>query len=155
MEAGVYHTHWLPTANGQLVISARFYIGEVLDIYKKGTNSRYGLLDSSESFADLAFLSLRVYLPLSGESTSGDDAMYEDDDSLPSFTKFYHTYHLHTHAPISNILYHLGSKTFDGHDRSTPRLTASAAKHWLTLTRPAVKEKLLKLKISGGKATLV
>ncbi|KIJ18960.1 hypothetical protein PAXINDRAFT_8322 [Paxillus involutus ATCC 200175] len=80
--------------------------------------------------------------------------MYEDDDSLPSFTKFYHTYHLHTHAPISNILYHLGSKAFDGHDRITPRLTASAAKHWLGLTRPAVKEKLLKLKISGGKATL-
>ncbi|KIJ21208.1 hypothetical protein PAXINDRAFT_6980 [Paxillus involutus ATCC 200175] len=135
--------------------SARFYIGEVLGIYKKGMNSRYGLLDSSESLADLAFLSLCVYLPLSGESTSGDDAMYEDDDSLPSFTKFYHTYHLHTHAPISNILYHLGSKAFDGHDQSTPRLTASAAKHWLTLTRPAVKEKLLKLKISGGKATLV
>ncbi|KAF9230598.1 hypothetical protein BU15DRAFT_69059 [Melanogaster broomeanus] len=97
--------------------AVRFYIGEVLDIYKKGTNSRYGSLDSLESLSDLMFLSLRVYLPLSGECTSSDGAMYEADDSedsLPTFTKFHHTYHLHTHAPISNILYHLGSRAFDG-----------------------------------------
>ncbi|KAF9244660.1 hypothetical protein BU15DRAFT_71622 [Melanogaster broomeanus] len=97
--------------------AVRFYIGEVLDIYKKGTNSRYGSLDSLESLSDLMFLSLHVYLPLSGECTSSDGAMYEADDSedsLPTFTKFHHTYHLHTHAPISNILYHLGSRAFDG-----------------------------------------
>ncbi|KIK93537.1 hypothetical protein PAXRUDRAFT_508598 [Paxillus rubicundulus Ve08.2h10] len=38
-------------------------------------NSRYGSLDSSESLGDLAFLSLRVYLPLSRESIISDDAM--------------------------------------------------------------------------------
>jgi hypothetical protein len=83
--------------------------------------------------------------------------MYEADDSedlLPTFTKFYHTYHLHTHAPISNILYHLGSRAFDGPNPHALRLTVKAAKHWLALTRPVVKEKLLKLKVSGGKITI-
>jgi hypothetical protein len=46
----------------------RLAYSNMLDIYKKGTNSRYGSLDSSESLADLAFLSLCVYLPLSGVS---------------------------------------------------------------------------------------
>ncbi|KAF9245693.1 hypothetical protein BU15DRAFT_31095, partial [Melanogaster broomeanus] len=104
-----------------------FYIGEVLDIYKKGTNSRF---DSSESLSDLMFLSLRVYLPLSGVSLNvSDGAMYEADDSedsLPTFTKFHHTYHLHTHAPISNILYHLRSRAFDGPNLRALRLTVKA-----------------------------
>ncbi|KAF9235771.1 hypothetical protein BU15DRAFT_77611 [Melanogaster broomeanus] len=137
--------------------AAHFYIGKVLNIYKKGTNSRYGSLDSSESLSDLMFLSLRVYLPLSGECTSSDGAMYEADnseDSLATFMKFHHTYHLHTHTPISNILYHLGRRAFDGPNPRALRLTVKAAKHWLALTRPVVKEKLLKLKILGGNITI-
>ncbi|KAF9232791.1 hypothetical protein BU15DRAFT_67158 [Melanogaster broomeanus] len=68
--------------------TARFYLGEVLDIYKKGTNNRYGSIDSSECLSNLSFLSLLVYLPLSGETTGLDSAIYEDDDyedSRPTF----------------------------------------------------------------------
>ena len=42
----------------------RFYIGEVLDIYKKGTSSRYGSVDDASTAAGLSYLALRVYLPL-------------------------------------------------------------------------------------------
>ncbi|KAK6992340.1 hypothetical protein R3P38DRAFT_2496097, partial [Favolaschia claudopus] len=42
----------------------QFYIGEILDVIKKGANGRYGSLQSSASPSGLAFLSLKVYLPL-------------------------------------------------------------------------------------------
>jgi hypothetical protein len=84
--------------------------------------------------------------------------MYEDDDSKdsqPTFTKFHHTYHLHTHAPISNILYHVGKRALVGSNPRALRLTAEATKHWFSLTRPRVKQKLAKLRISGGKVTII
>ena len=37
----------------------RFYVGEVLDVYKKGASNRYGSLDFVDSVAGLAYLSLR------------------------------------------------------------------------------------------------
>lgn len=43
----------------------RYYIGEVLDIYKKSSSSRYGSILSSLTLEGLSWLSLRVYLPLS------------------------------------------------------------------------------------------
>lgn len=42
----------------------RFYIGEVLDIYKKGQNSRYGSVERQSTLNGLAYLALRVFLPL-------------------------------------------------------------------------------------------
>ncbi|KAF9236407.1 hypothetical protein BU15DRAFT_76980 [Melanogaster broomeanus] len=138
--------------------TAWFYIGEVLDIYKKGTNNHYGSIDSSECLSNLSFLSLLVYLPLSGETTGLDSAIYEDDDyedSRPTFTKFHHSYHLHMHAPISNILYHVGKRALIGSNPRALRLTAEATKHWVSLMRPPVKQKLAKLRISAGKVTII
>lgn len=43
---------------------SRYYVGEVLDIYKKGESSRYGSIPSSATLDGLSWLSLRVYLPL-------------------------------------------------------------------------------------------
>ena|ERR1700728_1159561 len=40
----------------------RFYIGEVLDIYKQGTSSRYGSVDDAATASGLSYLALRVYL---------------------------------------------------------------------------------------------
>jgi hypothetical protein len=40
------------------------YIGEVLDIYKKGNNSKYGSLEFASNASSLSFLAVRVYLPL-------------------------------------------------------------------------------------------
>lgn len=45
--------------------TAWFYIGEVLDIYKKGTGSYYGSVDFVDTVSQVWFLSLRVYLLLS------------------------------------------------------------------------------------------
>ena len=42
----------------------RFYIGEILDLYKKGNNGRMDLLSPPTTVSQLAWLSLRVYLPL-------------------------------------------------------------------------------------------
>ena len=41
-----------------------FYIGEILDLYKKGNSGQYGSVESSDNVSQLAWLSLRVYLPL-------------------------------------------------------------------------------------------
>jgi hypothetical protein len=41
----------------------RFYIGEVLDIYKQGTGSRYGSVNDVSTTSGLSYLALRVYLP--------------------------------------------------------------------------------------------
>jgi hypothetical protein len=42
----------------------RTFIAEVLDIYKKGGNNRYGSVESAVSVDSLAWFSVRVYLPL-------------------------------------------------------------------------------------------
>ncbi|KAH7882903.1 hypothetical protein F5I97DRAFT_1977520 [Phlebopus sp. FC_14] len=131
-------------------------LAAVLDIYKKGANSRYGSVDSADSLSDVAFLSLHVYLSLSSENS--DETVYEDDDpedSLPRFSMRYHSYHLHTHAPVHHALYHLGQTAFQGSDQRALQLTPEAGKHWRALTQPTVKQKLLKLRIGGGKVTIV
>lgn len=42
----------------------RFFIGEVLDLYTKGSG-RHCSVDTVASASDISYLSLRVYLPLS------------------------------------------------------------------------------------------
>ena len=42
----------------------RFYIGEVLDMYKQAASSRYGSVDNATTASSLSYLALRVYLPL-------------------------------------------------------------------------------------------
>ncbi len=42
----------------------RTFIGEVLDIYKKGMNNRYASIESADSLSQLAAVAVRAYLPL-------------------------------------------------------------------------------------------
>ncbi|KAF5327526.1 hypothetical protein D9619_004409 [Psilocybe cf. subviscida] len=144
--------------------SKRYYIGEVLDIYKKGQSSRYGSIPRSSTLQGLSYLSLRVYQPLQIESSTDDmedDADTDDDDCNPDFTctplqnsKF--KYHLHTHAPVENVVYHLGSRALSG-TYSKKKLEAMSASRWKTFTKPktqAVIAKacpLPKIRIPGGK----
>ncbi|KAG2135969.1 hypothetical protein DEU56DRAFT_718786, partial [Suillus clintonianus] len=94
----------------------RFYIGKVLDLYRKGANSHYGSIQSMTSVSTLSFLSLRVYLPLetAAAASNADDMLYEDEDvspnAVPSFSRLpsCYQYETHTHAPASSILYHIG-----------------------------------------------
>lgn len=58
---------FVPLRRGNFVIMStklRFYIGEVLDIYKQAAGSRYGSVDDANSASSVSFLALRVYLPL-------------------------------------------------------------------------------------------
>ena len=48
----------------------RFYVGEVLDIYKQAVSSRYGSVDDATSASSLSYLALRVYLPLQVQTVS-------------------------------------------------------------------------------------
>jgi hypothetical protein len=48
----------------------RFYIGEVLDIYKQVVSSRYGSVEDATTASSLSYLALRVYLPLQVQSVS-------------------------------------------------------------------------------------
>ena len=42
----------------------RTFIGEVLDIYKKGMSNRYASIESADSLSQLAAVAVRAYLPL-------------------------------------------------------------------------------------------
>ena len=42
----------------------RFYVGQVLDLYKRGSSSRHGSVDNLSSVQGLSWVSLRVFLPL-------------------------------------------------------------------------------------------
>lgn len=42
----------------------RIYVGEVLDIYRKGNSGRYDSIKTTSSLGGVKYLSLRVYLPM-------------------------------------------------------------------------------------------
>jgi hypothetical protein len=48
----------------------RFYIGEVLNIYKQAASSRYRSVDDATTASGLSYLALRVYLLLQVQSVS-------------------------------------------------------------------------------------
>ncbi|KAG2154087.1 hypothetical protein DEU56DRAFT_772875 [Suillus clintonianus] len=62
-------------------------------------------------------------------------------------------YETHTHAPASSILYHIGKGALKGTNSRALELSNANARHWITLTAPQVKQKLPRLKISGGRIT--
>ncbi|KAJ3727641.1 hypothetical protein C8R42DRAFT_620753 [Lentinula raphanica] len=104
--------------------SMRMYIGQVLDIYKKGQSSRYGSVNKATEISGLSFLSLRVFLPLVTASDDGDTSgsgsgsdTDEEDAPIPHFSCLgsgRKRFHLHTHAPIADVLYHLGKDALSG-----------------------------------------
>jgi len=53
-----------------LTAKDRFYVGEVLDIYKQAGSSHYGSVDDATSASSLSYLALRVYLPLQVQTVS-------------------------------------------------------------------------------------
>jgi len=56
-----------PLVLGSFVIAhtpQRHFIGEVLNVYKKGSSSRYNSITSTSSDSELSYISLRVHLPL-------------------------------------------------------------------------------------------
>ena len=154
-----------------------FFIGEVLDMYKKGPSigGRHSSVSSSPNAAELSYVSLRVYLPLTEASKALDCPSYcllialfwqtrnlsDDDDPehasevTPTFSRLRpgFRYELHTHLDASRIMYHLGRKPFDMTNSSHRllQLDKEAAKNWYLFLRPVVRKQLPKIRIPGGK----
>ncbi|KAJ7742173.1 hypothetical protein DFH07DRAFT_980597 [Mycena maculata] len=87
----------------------------------------------------------------SSESDSDDDRDAAEIDA-PLFSCNDKAAHLHTHAKIEHLIFHLGRNIFEREDRGVHRtLTAHAATRWNMLTKPGpaskeVKKVTLKLK---------
>ncbi|KAJ6503931.1 hypothetical protein C8R45DRAFT_924266 [Mycena sanguinolenta] len=142
-----------PLAVGSMTVmwsGTRFYIGEVLDVIKKGANGRYGSLQSSPTVSGLSFLSLRVYLPLTtGGEDDDDDEDQESGDLVAPLFSCYHKHagiRLSTHAKIEQLLFNLGTNIFERvEDRIRHRtLKPHAAQCWISLTKPGVVSKEVK-----------
>ncbi|KAJ6563697.1 hypothetical protein DFH09DRAFT_1278913 [Mycena vulgaris] len=166
----VKNVHQLnPLAIGSMVIvwnGTRFYIGEIFGLYKKGANSRYGSVPTATSAAGLAYLSLRVYLPLmsGAEDPDSDDEQEVADIVAPLFSCHYKNLRirLHTHAKMDQLLFNLGRRqsVFEQEDPGVQhrKLTTQAAVCWISLTKPGAvsKEvKILTLKITWNKALIL
>ncbi|KAF8156205.1 hypothetical protein K438DRAFT_2076139 [Mycena galopus ATCC 62051] len=108
--------HWVAVWNG-----VRFYIGEILDVYKRGANSRYGSVPSADSISGVSFLSLRVYLPLTmvaiaapqlpdeEEEDESDEETPDEDLVAPLFSCHHQNLRirLYTHAKIDHLIFNL------------------------------------------------
>ncbi|KDQ56779.1 hypothetical protein JAAARDRAFT_207846 [Jaapia argillacea MUCL 33604] len=141
--------------------SHRTYIGEVLDIYKKGSSSRHGSILSASTMAGLSYLSVRVFVPLLSHPTCGpnsdgqdsDDSGLSDDSATltPNFTCRHQGVDLHTHVFVQDVLYHLGTGALTpaNGQRGQMILSAVAASRWHSLTKPRVQR--LIIRIPGGR----
>ncbi|KAJ6562797.1 hypothetical protein DFH09DRAFT_1082757 [Mycena vulgaris] len=158
LSAGSYTIMW----NGN-----RFYIGEILDVYKNGASSRYGSVRNPMTASSLAYISVRVYLALTaarayfgslGEESDDEDDRDPADIDAPVFSCRHRIFQIYTHAKIDHLPFNLGSDAFErGHQAGGPRtLTAPAALRWTTFTKPGpvareVKKLTLKLKKGTNK----
>jgi len=79
--------------------------------------------------------------------------MSPDENFVPLFSGWHRNHDLHAHAPINQLVYHLGHNALIGNNRTHLALTAAHGATWLEFTQKSVKEALekMKLKISGGK----
>lgn len=144
-----------PLVLGSFVIARtnmRMYIGEVLDLYKKG-NHRHGSVLSTNNIAKLSYLSLRVYRALDAahddSTTSSDEDSSPEHSAVPIFSRTFKAYELHTHAFTEQVLYHVGKKPFASQVGAHFILDGVTAARWNALARPSVKRVILKLPAVG------
>ncbi|KAF7972503.1 hypothetical protein HWV62_17876 [Athelia sp. TMB] len=140
--------------------TVRLYIGEVLDMYKTASRSRYGSVKTAGSVEELKYLSVRAYLSLTVESYALDDDEAEDSDSADAhspklFTCRHRETEIHTHTLAEHVLYHLDSTAFSLPSAIYPSLKPEHAKIWNAFNIPSAEKALLqtlpKIKIPGGK----
>ncbi|KAL0056689.1 hypothetical protein AAF712_016704 [Marasmius tenuissimus] len=138
-------TSLLPLKPGSHVImrtEVRMYISKVLDLFKKSVSSRYPSVKESKDVSQLAYLSLQVSLQLNYD---GDDEE-EEPVSSPMVGKS----HIFTHAPVENMLYHLGpgSLTFPkSSDQLSLRLTEASLNQWSALRKSKAQQCLKQLPV--------
>ncbi|KAJ7714729.1 hypothetical protein B0H16DRAFT_1807499 [Mycena metata] len=164
-----------PLSVGHMTImwnGTRFYIGQILDVYKKGANSRHGSIPSPISISGLSFISLRAYLPLGTVGSSSSlpqqcidwfwipdvDEDLEDSgecEVAPLFSCHHKNLPLriHTHAKVDHLLFNLGPDIFEkaGPGVRHRSLKDHAARCWISLTQPAVSTEVKKLTVKVPK----
>jgi len=81
-----------------------------------------------------------------------DDDMSPEENSAPLFSGRHRKHDLHTHAPINQLVYHLGPKALVGDNRAHLTLTAAHGATWLKFTQKAAREALkkMKMRVPGG-----
>ncbi|KAJ7036971.1 hypothetical protein C8F04DRAFT_1036190 [Mycena alexandri] len=134
-----------PLSVGHMTImwnGTRFYIGQILDVYKKGANSRHGSIPNATSISGLSFMSLRVYLALMTGGIPDVDEDIEDsgEDVVAPLFSCHHKnspLRIHTHAKIDHLLFNLGPDIFEkGNPGARHRsLKDHAARCWISLTQ--------------------
>ncbi|TFY52598.1 hypothetical protein EVG20_g10486 [Dentipellis fragilis] len=138
----------------------RIYIGEVLDIYQKGSSSRYGSIESAKTTSALSFISVRAYLPLTlkqGRFIARDEGEYDSDfdekskSTTPAaLTPTFSCHHpgqmteLHAHVKVAHLVYNLGLYALAKDDYGAMRLTPNAEKRWLALTASKVAGNIIR-----------
>ncbi|TFY52897.1 hypothetical protein EVG20_g10355 [Dentipellis fragilis] len=178
LERNVTPTH--PLIPGSFIIirnkigkcGGRIYIGEVLDIYQKGSSSRYGSIESAETTSVLSFISVRAYLPVTmnrGKFTTGDDNDSDSDcesataaaAAAPSFSCHHEKekVDLHSHVKAAHLVYNLGLNILAMDDRGEMRLVPRAEKRWLALTASKEAANIVRtgltIWIPGGKVAQI
>ncbi|KAE9403340.1 hypothetical protein BT96DRAFT_419656 [Gymnopus androsaceus JB14] len=89
---------------------------------------------------------------------AGDsDAESDNDSTLPIFSCVVQKYHLHTHAPVANVLYHLGMDALSG-SHGQMKLNERSGKRWQAFQKQDAKKALkafpaLTIKIPARKVT--
>ena len=78
--------------------------------------------------------------------------MSPEENSAPLFSGRHRKHDLHTHAPINQLVYHLGPKALVGDNRAHLTLTAAHGATWLEFTQKAAREALkkMKMRVPGG-----
>ena len=148
-----------------------FYVGEVLDIYKQAAGSRYGSVDEAISASSVSYLGLRVYLPLQMQLVSnapsslpyhrpllltgptdrpGKILMMRCHPMKARHLCFQAGIAIMTctpHAPINQLMYHLGPRALIGDNHTHLTLTPVHGATWLEFTQRFAKEALKKMKM--------
>ncbi|KAE9401717.1 hypothetical protein BT96DRAFT_1091406, partial [Gymnopus androsaceus JB14] len=91
------------------------------------------------------------------KSSSDSDAGSDNDSTLPIFSCVVQKYHLHTHAPVANALYHLGMDALSG-SHGQMKLNERSGKRWQAFQKQDAKKALkafpaLIIKILARKVT--
>ncbi|KAJ6623710.1 hypothetical protein B0H10DRAFT_1786047 [Mycena sp. CBHHK59/15] len=136
----------------------RFYVGEILDVYKKEANSRHGSMPNATSTSGLSYLSLRVYLPLIIVIFLFNPfhvPVEPEETRAPLFSCHEQNSRIHTHTKIEHLVFHLGPNVFEKADKGVHRtLTSHVAFPWTTpptLGSVSREVKKLTLKIKPSK----
>ena len=144
-----------------------FYIGQVLDLYKRGADPRYGFIElasSAQGLSWLPLLSFKTGACISCYTLLLDCWVWRRWRWRQKCTWLHlritcalknNKYHLHTHAPANHLIYHLSHNALLGDNQLRKSLSPLASSYWKAVqcTKAVMKQHLpvFKIRIPAGK----